>query len=160
MSENRIRKTDTVQSYGPASVGVWFDSSKTPKYNPDGTARYLAPTVVTYNLIASGIGDRHIFTAPFACKLIRATEVHGAAATSGSVDVKKCTGTQAPSAGTTMLASTFDLSTTAETVVNKSLSATAANLVLAAGDKVALDYTAGTIGSFDYSQFTLTFVQV
>lgn len=158
MSENRIRKTDTVQKAGPGSAGIWIDSANVAKFNPDGTSRNLAPIVVTETILAASV-DENVFVAPFACKLVRAQEAHSVVGgASAAVDVKKCTGTTAPASGTTMLASTFDLTATINTVVDKSLSATAANLLLAAGDRVALDFSGtltGLVGSV-----TLTFVQV
>jgi hypothetical protein len=158
MSENRIRKTDTVQVHGPASVGIWFGTDKVARYNPDGTVRYLATEVVTEHLLVGSL-DANVFIAPFACKLIRAQEVHGVVGGAGcQVDVKKCTGTTAPASGTTMLASVFDLTATINTVVDKALAASAATLTLAVGDRVALDFggtMTGLVGSL-----VLTFVQV
>lgn len=158
MSENRIRKTETTQKAGPGSAGIWIDTANVAKFNPDGTARNLVPIVVTRELMAASV-DENIFVAPFACKLVRAQEGHGVAGGSGAqVDVTKCTDTTAPASGTTMLASVFDLTSTANTVVDKSLSATAADLALAAGDRVALNF-GGTLTSL-VGSLTLTFVQI
>lgn len=158
MSSNRIRKTDTTQKAGPGSAGIWIDTANVAKYNPDGTARNMAPIVITRDVLAASV-DQDIFVAPFACKLVRAQEAHSVVGgASAAVDIKKCTGTTVPGSGTTMLASTFDLTATINTVVDKSLSATAADLTLAAGDRVAMDFSGtltGLVGSV-----TLTFVQV
>ena len=52
--------------------------------------------------------------------------------------LEKLTGTEALDAGDSMLESTIDLTDTANTVVTGTLSATNANLNLAAGDRIAL----------------------
>lgn len=157
MSENRIRKSTTTQPSGPGSAGIWVDTT-TPKYNPDGTARNLAPFTEVIDVVAASV-DKIAFIAPFACKLIRAQEAHSVVGgASAAVDVKKCTGTTAPASGTTMLASAFDLTAAINTTVDKTLSSTTADLTLAAGDRVAFDFSGtltGLVGSV-----TLTFVQV
>ena len=158
MSENRIRKTALTQKSGPGSAGVWVDTSNTPKYNPDGTARNLAPIVVTLQTTASGV-DSPGFTAPFACKVIRAQEVHSTISGAGAtLDIKKCTGTTAPASGNTVLASVFALDSTINTVVDKTLSSTAADLLLAAGDRLAFDFS-GTLTGL-VGAITITLVQV
>lgn len=102
-------------------------------------------------LTSSASVDTSCFVATVPCELISVSEVHsGLGAASSTLDVKKCTGTTAPASGTTMLASTFALDSTADTVVTKDqasgLTATAANRKLTVGDRVALDFT-GTISS-------------
>ena len=96
--------------------------------------------------------DTSIFTADDDYEVVEVTENHAVAGTDvGAVtlDVKKCTGTQAPSAGASVLASTFDLKGAANTVVRKSaagggLTATLANRLLARGDRLAIDITGTT----------------
>ena len=59
-----------------------------------------------------------------------------------SATIKRCQGTEAPSAGDDLLGTTkFDLKGTVNTVQNPALTDTTANLVLAAGDRLALDLT-------------------
>jgi hypothetical protein len=160
MSENRIRKSGSAQSYGPGSVGVRFDTSNTPKYNPDGTERNLAPIVVRHKVDANSV-DENVFIAPFACKLVRAQEAHSVVGGAGAqVDVKKCTGTTAPASGTSMLGSVFDLTSgvAVNTVTDKTLATSSSTLTLAAGDRVSLDFT-GTLTGL-VGVVTLTFVQV
>lgn len=158
MSENRIRKTDTTQKAGPSSAGLWVDSANVPKYNPDGTVRNLAPWSELIETSASSV-DKIAYIAPCACKLVRAQEAHSVVGGAGAqVDVKKCTGTTAPASGTTMLASVFDLTAAINTTVDKTLSSTTADLTLAAGDRVAFDFS-GTLTGL-VGAVTLTFVQV
>jgi hypothetical protein len=95
--------------------------------------------------------DTLIFIAPYPCEVVSVREGHSTAGSDGaavSLDVKKCTGTTAPASGTTVLASTFDLKSTINTVVTKNatsgLTTTLANRKLDTGDRLALDYT-GTL---------------
>lgn len=102
--------------------------------------------------------DQVIYIANAPVKVVAIREAHGVAGNDAgavTLDVKKCTGTQAPSAGTTVLTSTVNLKGTANTVVAPALTATTANLALAAGDRLALDYT-GVITSLAGVNVTLT----
>lgn len=93
-----------------------------------------------------------VFVADQDYSLMSVSEVHEALGTDGgavTLDVVKCTGTQAAAAGTTMLASTFNLKSTINTVVTKAraaggLSATSANRLIKKGDRIALNF-AGTL---------------
>lgn len=66
--------------------------------------------------------------------------------TSPTIDVTQESSTTAPAGGTTILASTIDGSTTANTVANGTLTATAANLIVRAGNRLSLKL-GGTKGS-------------
>ena len=103
--------------------------------------------------------DKWAYIADRPCTLIGATEIHTVAATTCTLDLKKTpAGTvQAPASGTTMLASPFNLASTANTPVAGSLSATAANLRLSPGDQVGVDITNTTIGSYVTGLVRLTF---
>jgi hypothetical protein len=92
--------------------------------------------------------DTFIYTATRAVKLLGASLVQAVAGSDGgavSLQLRKCTGTQAPSAGTALLTNNtntgFDLKATANTVQSGALVASAASLTLAAGDRLALDVT-------------------
>ena len=90
------------------------------------------------------------FTAQYPCEIIWASEVHTTAGSDGSavtLQLEKLTGTQAPGAGTTLLAAAFNLKGTANTVVTKKgtdLTTTRTNLLLDSGDRIALLYS-GTL---------------
>lgn len=96
--------------------------------------------------------DTNVFIADKPYELIGVQEVHNVLGTDAgavTLDVKKCTGTTAVASGTTILATTFDLKATINTVVKKTLSngglsATAASRFLAAGDRVVIDITGVT----------------
>jgi hypothetical protein len=103
-------------------------------------------TTITYSgPAAADAVDIPIFIADRAYEVVSIKEVHGTAGGAGAAVVaKKCTGTQAASAGAALHTGSIDLTATANTVITPTLTATAADLVLAAGDRVALDFS-GTI---------------
>ncbi len=72
--------------------------------------------------------------------------VHGTASSSGTVQVEKLTGTQAKAAGVGLLASAASTAGTANTVLSPTLTSTAADLILAAGDRLGLS-NGGTLTS-------------
>lgn len=64
----------------------------------------------------------HFFIARYPIEVMRVSEVHSVAGTDAgavTLDIEKLTGTQASGAGSTVLTSTFDLKSTANTVVTK-----------------------------------------
>ncbi len=93
--------------------------------------------------------DQFIFTAQRRLKVVGASEVHTVAGTDAgtvTLDLKKCSSGTAPASGTSVLAAAFNAKGTAATPQIASLSATEANLILEAGQSLAVDYT-GTITS-------------
>lgn len=85
--------------------------------------------------------DFCFFVATRACKVVAIRQVHAVAAGGTStLQVTKDTGTTAPGAGTDLLTTAFDLNATANTVQTGSLSATAADTLLAAGDRLSVDF--------------------
>ena len=99
----------------------------------------------------------HIFTATGPCEVLIASEVHAVAGTSGSavtLDIEKLTGTTALGSGSSILATAFDLKSTAYTPVQKqgTLLSTARQLVQ--GNRLALK-TSGTLTSLQGVQVTL-----
>lgn len=108
----------------------------------------VAPIIATYRGgDTAAATDAVFFTAPFACRVRSLTEVHAVAAGGVStLQVVKDTSTAAPGAGTDLLATAFNLNATANTPQTGTLSTTAADLTLAAGDRLSVDY-ANTIQS-------------
>lgn len=104
--------------------------------------------MAVYNMQANGdLVDQHFFLSNSDYTVSRIDEVHSTLGTNGSavtVDVKKCTGTQAAASGTTLLSAVFSLKTAINTVQNGALTATAADLRLAPGNRLAVDFT-GTL---------------
>lgn len=95
--------------------------------------------------------DRAIFVAPVACQVVAVSQVHAVAAGGASkLQLTKDTGTTAPGAGTDLLTNNtntgFDLNATANTVQTGTLTATTADLQLAVGNRLSLDF-ADTIQS-------------
>lgn len=94
--------------------------------------------------------DKHVFIAPRAIKITAIKEIHSVVgSTSAVVDVRKITDTSAPGAAASstvkeFLQTAFDLTATANTTQTGTLSATAADITLAAGDKIAFNF-GGTI---------------
>lgn len=103
---------------------------------------------VSYTFGATAV-DANFFIAPRALRVISAAFVPTVAGTDASAvtaDIKKCTGTTAPASGTSVLSATFNLKGTANTVQTATLTSTAADLLLAAGNRLAIDNT-GTLTS-------------
>lgn len=98
--------------------------------------------------------DMTAFICPLGAEfeLVEVAEVHEVLGTDGSavtLDIKKATGVQAVGSGTTMLASTFNMKATVNTVVRKSatsggLTLTRQNRIISAGQRIGLDFT-GTL---------------
>lgn len=110
--------------------------------------------VVVQQQVAAGAAaadyDGSLFIARESWRVIDVAEVHQTAgsSTTASVDVVKITNGQAKASGTTVLAAVIDLSQAANTLQLPALSATAANLALAVGDRLAL-VGAGTMTAVD-----------
>lgn len=110
----------------------------------------LAPSGVgetaIYNMQANGdLVDQQFFIANRPFIVTGIVECHSTAGTSTpTLDVKKCTGTQAAASGTTLLASTFLTDSTINVPVTGTLSATASVLRLDPGDRLAIDFTGTT----------------
>lgn len=97
--------------------------------------------------------DGNVYIADKPCILKEVRFVIAATAAAATLDLKKCTGTTAPASGTTMLAGTIALDTTANTVTTRTLTTTAANLKLEVGDRIGADITGTLTGLSGYVQF-------
>lgn len=111
----------------------------------------MAEHVIHVNLPTNGEAvDAAFFIADRAYRVTSVREVHAVAGNDAgavTIDVKKQTGTQTPAQGVSVLAVAFDGKGTANTVVTKAgadLTATAADLLLAAGNRLSLDLTGTT----------------
>lgn len=118
---------------------------------PAGTGNYVAlgggsVTSATYYFTGTPAAtDTAFFLATRSYRVVAASEVHSVAAGGASVlQLVKDTGTSAPGAGTDLLTNNtntgFDLNATANTPQVGALSATAADLRLAAGDRLSVDF--------------------
>ena len=94
-------------------------------------AHFQAPT-------AGGALSQTFFIADDTYEVIAVRAVWATASTSGTMMLERLQGTEAPDAGDDLLTATVDLASTANTVASPALTATTANLQLAAGDRLGL----------------------
>ena len=114
---------------------------------------------VTYSDDANGdLATQAVFLANRPYKVVAIRQVHSALGSDGgavTLSVSKDTGTAAPGAGTGLLTATFNLKSAINTVQTGSLTATEADLILAAGDRLAVVYggtltaVAGVVVTFE-----------
>lgn len=112
----------------------------------------IAPQVVEVSFhaqAAAAMVDQSFFVANRAYQVTAVRFVHAVAETTAAtllVQVTKDTSTNAPGAGTDLLTNNtntgFDCKATANTVQAGTLTATAASLQLAAGDRLSVDFSA------------------
>lgn len=96
-------------------------------------------------------------------ELIQVVERHDVAATTATLDIMKCDAAEAVTSGATMLASTFNLASTAATTVVKNAQTGLASTFgatarqIATGECIGAKFSWGTAGSFagGYVQLTL-----
>lgn len=123
---------------------------------------FVPNSVVVSRVANADCIDGNIFVANRKYKVIGISEVHTTAGSDGSavtLSVNKCTGTQTPAQGTTLMSGTFDMKGTAQTVQNATLVALQSTLILNAGDRLALDF-AGTITALAGVQVTVDLMPV
>ena len=105
---------------------------------------------------AAACPPQTILVAPVACTVQNVgviwDTVAGAAST---IAITKETGTEALGAGVTILAANIDLEGTARTYQARSLSATAASLALAAGERLSVKVATGTATASAGVNFTV-----
>ncbi len=126
-------------------AGKLFIHNGELKY-PYGDQLYpVTRQIISVTILAATV-DNTIFIADRAYELESASYVPRVAGTGGAATlaIKKCTGTEAPTAGDAMTTASADLVGTADTVQDLTLSATVANTQLADGDRIAIDLT-GTL---------------
>jgi len=142
---NRIRKSPSKIAHSPGHAGIRFEpTNKTLNINPDGTERVYSDVFpLDFRFDANAV-DSHGFIADGAFQVAGVRHVVSTGAAGATLDVKKTTGTQVPSAGNTVLSAALNLNATANTSTTATLSSTAADLLLAAGDRLSLDFT-GTL---------------
>jgi hypothetical protein len=97
--------------------------------------------------IAGTVADVQFWTAPTKCEVVAVREVHVTAGNdAGAVTgtIRRCQGTEAATAGDNLLSTTINLKGTALTEQTPALTATSADLVLEAGNRLSLDVTGTT----------------
>jgi len=151
MSESKIRKVTSTSLRpinGPASAGIAYDATKDAlMVNPDGTERLIQEELhINLGLDANlGGAARCVFIADAAYKVVSIKSVVAVGVSGATATVKKTTGTTAPGSGDDVTAATINLNTTANTVTDNALHATAAQSVLASGDRIWITPSTATL---------------
>lgn len=129
-----------------AKGDIYFNSTANNPVYHDGTVyKHVDGLIRISTIILAASVDQPVFIADRAYVVVSAKEIHSVVgSTSAAVQYKKCTGTTAPASGTAIATGTFDLTATINTTQTATLSATASDYTLAAGDKLALDFS-GTL---------------
>lgn len=118
-------------------------------------------TVVTCRtLLVADQVDQSCFTANRPYLVYRINEVHTTAESAGTLTLipRRQQGTEAPASGDSLVASAIDMvgaGAVAQTLKTPTLTATEANLILATGDRLGLDFTDDTAG--ELAGVTVTF---
>jgi hypothetical protein len=102
--------------------------------------------VVTEPLLAANV-DNYVYTFSRPGKIVDARinlTVAGSDGGAVTLNIRKCAAGTAPASGTSVLASTINLKSTAATPVAGTLSSTSSVLLFEAGDSISFDYT-GTL---------------
>jgi hypothetical protein len=103
--------------------------------------------IVADHYIASSVADVQFFTAPVKCQVVAVREVHATAGNdAGTVTgtIRRCQGTEAATAGDDLLSATINFKGTALTEQTPALTTTNGDLILEAGNRLALDVTGTT----------------
>lgn len=99
--------------------------------------KYITHSIPISNA-ASTLNYGVIFIARHPIEIMRISEVHAVASASGVLDVEKLAIGEVLSLGTSLLTTPFDLTTTANTPVNKEGSGLTSGRVLIKGDRIGL----------------------
>lgn len=103
--------------------------------------------IVADHYIASSVADVQFFTAPVKCQVVAVREVHATAGNDASAvtgTIRRCQGTEAATAGDDLLSATINFKGTALTEQTPALTTTNGDLILEAGNRLALDVTGTT----------------
>lgn len=146
--QSTLRKTEDV----PPNGRFFFNEirNKDPFLITASLPGVLAATASHYGVF---------FTAPFPCEIVRVSIVHSTAGSDAgavTLQLEKLTGTQALDAGVAVLAATYDLKGTANTVAYPALTTTKVDRILEKGNRLALD-DAGTLTAVAGVQVTVEF---
>lgn len=137
----------TLVADGPTSGGA----VGVGQYGIEPGSKIVGAWVETFSFAAATATSQTIFTAMYPIELVGVQVQIDTASTSGTVTVNKCTGTQAPAAGTAVLTGTINIGAggiVANTVTSGTLVSTnnTTTLRLAAGDRFAVIF-GGTVTS-------------
>ena len=131
---------------------------------PDGSVGSIPHDIIVtfnYDILANAV-DTWLFYADTTYEVVGVKCVPRVAGSDGSAvtaAVKKASGTTAPASGTTVMASTFNLKGTADTLQTDTLTTTIADRRLAAGDRLGVDFTGTLTAAVGLIQVNLKRVQ-
>lgn len=141
----------------PTNFGHGIEIDPSNQNGLDGE-KYIAGSrfVVQFPQIAAADVAKTFFTAPHDCKVVNAYERHvTVAGQAGTLQIEKAGTGVAPGSGTVVLASAFDLTSTANTPVKiNALTTSAATLI--AGDTLGLKLASGAATSYALGTLTVT----
>lgn len=154
---NKIKKVSSTatpkqaRSYGgPATAGIEYDTARNALVlAPDPQSaknplRHSYPDTWSESIVLSGASPQTannydvFWTAPYGVTVVSVKVRFTVAGTSSTVDVKKVPSGTAVAAGTSVITAPASTAGTANTNVSPALSATPANLALAAGDSLGI----------------------
>lgn len=141
-------KSEKVKQQDLSAIGIERVARKDGFYITVNLVSTSAQTAANYG---------QFFTATSPCEVLIASEVHSVAGTDAgtvTLNIEKLTGTTALGSGSSILASTFNLKSTAYTPVQKSGMALSSSRQLATTDRLALK-TSGTLTALQGVQVTL-----
>jgi len=112
----------------------------------------IVPQEMVITVPMGPVVDSTVFIADDAWQITKIEEVHTVAENTaypntGNLTIRKCTGTEAPSSGDAMHNATMWMNSTINTVVTPTLSGVSANLTLADGDRICMDFN-GTMSTY------------
>ena len=127
---------------------------------PDATYSPGVTTVTCRVLEVAGMLDQSCFIADRIYTVTAITEIHTVKETGGTLTImpRKQNGTEAPASGKALLSAGFNGVGTAETLLTGALTSTGADLILAAGDRLALDFVSETAGELKGVVVTFTLI--
>ncbi len=143
-----VRKSTSLPSPSLTSESGIRYTSKEVNYSTGTQWTPLGRVVVTLKTAdLPSAGAAAVFIADRALQLLSVKESHAVVSTAANLlTVKKAADGVAASAGTDMLAAGLDLKAAVDTVQSATLSATAANTKIAAGERLCVATSASTAG--------------
>lgn len=161
-SASKLTKTAAGNTPAGICVATKLEAGTTAWVKLLGTAAELqgqfvkgSRFAVTYPQVAAADVAKTFFIAPAACIILSAQERHvTVAGQAGTLQIEKLTTGEAPGAGDVLLAEAFDLTSVANTPVEKAAVATAA-ASLAKGDALCLKVASGNAASYALGTITV-----
>lgn len=118
----------------------------------------------TNHILVADMVDRSFFIAPFRCKVEKIQYVALTPESAGTLTtiIRRCQGVEAPASGDALMtaADMVGAALVTQTVYTATLTGTTANLILEAGDRLAIDFTDDTAGELAGLNYTVTLSRV